>query len=233
MGLGLTWVCRGLTPALAGWAHISFTQHSPLSQVLVVSLMIAFALGRSRISKQFWLAFPWQLEDAEHVSVYLSAIGTSVESHLLTYLHILYYLYLINMETIVSFTCQQLDTPGKRNQNWRITSIQLASGHVYGDIFLIVNWCRRAHPTLCGSVPGQLGLGCLRKAAEKARRSKVSQQTVFLCGVYLRLLPWAPALPPLDDGLLPVSQISFPVYTSCFRTGSFWLAERQTKKEML
>jgi hypothetical protein len=55
-------------------------------------------------------------------------------------------------------------------------SIRLACRQIYEDIFLINNWWGRAWSTVGDSIPGQVGLGGLRKQTEQA-----SQQHHGLC----------------------------------------------------
>lgn len=58
--------------------------------------------------------------------------------------------------------------PGKwesQLRNW--FSVGLSVRH-----FLIAGWHGKAQPTVCGTIPRQLGLGYIRKQAVQARRNK-------------------------------------------------------------
>lgn len=72
------------------------------------------------------------------------------------------------------------------NLNWRSAQIGLACGGVCGGLFLGANWQKKADPTMGGSIPRQVGQGCLRKAAEQAE---------FLCGFCLKPLSSVPSFP--------------------------------------
>lgn len=81
--------------------------------------------------------------------------------------------------------------------------------------FLIAGWHGRAQLSVGGTIPRQLGLGCIRKQAVQARRSKpVRNIPPWLLFQFLFPGPCLePTLVPLDDGLEHVNQInpSLPV----------------------
>lgn len=61
---------------------------------------------------------------------------------------------------------------------------------------LCLDWdcCERAQPRLCCIIPGQVGLGCVRKQAEHEPVHKPVRRVPLWC--LLQLLPWLPTTTP-------------------------------------
>lgn len=58
---------------------------------------------------------------------------------------------------------------GRETLSWRAAKITLACGHGCEAVF-IVNWCRRAQPTMGGALPWRVGLNYLREVTEQATK---------------------------------------------------------------
>lgn len=90
-------------------------------------------------------------------------------------------------------------------------------GPICRDVFLIANWCKRAQPTMDGTIPRQVDLSCRRKVTTQARRSKPvsnippwSLSQLLLPDSWLEFLPWLPLL--TDCNLWVKQTISSPTW---------------------
>lgn len=83
---------------------------------------------------------------------------------------------------------------GGETLSWRTAKITLACGHGC-EAVLIVNWCRRAQPTVGGATPWQVSLNYLREVTEQATKfSSFVPASVPADG--LENVSWNEHLPP-------------------------------------
>ena len=108
------------------------------------------------------------------------------------------------------------------NINWGTVSIRLACRQVYGGIFLMNDWCRKAQPTVGSATPGKVVLGSIRKHAGKQWFPH------GLCFIsYLQVLPWVPALSSLHERIQPQAGIS--LYVLKLLLAMVFMAARERK----
>ena len=104
---------------------------------------------------------------------------------------------------------------GKGNLNWGTTFRRL---DILGGIYIIAGWCRKTQSIIGGAVPGQVGLGYVRKVTVEILSESKSVQHASMISTSV------PALASLHDGLW-TRTLSFP---SCF--WSWCLSQQQKNK---
>lgn len=103
------------------------------------------------------------------------------------------YVHVYNMEQVYWFTIVY-----KRKFQWLVfVNMRQIKSHLRGGgnsfhqtgIFSVANWGTRAQPIVDGSIPGQMGWGCIRKLAEQPRETnKQRSSAVYGSSFCLELL---------------------------------------------